>query len=80
MLRCLGLDAARDLLERLLAPSTSSGSIGISTNPRSPPCSRPRRDVSLVDRVSFEVMRRRRIDGAFAFDRDFADHGFTTIP
>jgi predicted nucleic acid-binding protein len=33
-----------------------------------------------VDRVSFELMRRRHIDGAFAFDPDFTDHGFTTIP
>jgi uncharacterized protein len=39
-----------------------------------------RRAVSLVDWVSFEVMRRRAIDTAFAFDRDFAVEGFKTIP
>jgi len=32
--------------------------------------------ISLVDRVSFEVMRREGIDQAFAFDADFEAHGF----
>jgi predicted nucleic acid-binding protein len=36
--------------------------------------------ISLVDRTSFEFMRRRRIDTAIAFDRDFTAEGFTTIP
>jgi predicted nucleic acid-binding protein len=35
---------------------------------------------SLVDWVSFEVMRRRDIDMAFAFDADFAAQGFRTVP
>jgi uncharacterized protein len=39
-----------------------------------------RRELSLVDCVSFEVMRRRRIDVAFAFDDDFATAGFRLIP
>jgi predicted nucleic acid-binding protein len=39
-----------------------------------------RRRASLVDRVSFEVMRRRRIEQAFAFDEDFAEQGFRTVP
>ena len=34
------------------------------------------RGVSLVDQVSFLVMRRRGIDEAFAFDRHFAAAGF----
>ena len=34
------------------------------------------RTVSLVDQVSFLVMRRRRIDEAFAFDRRFPAAGF----
>lgn len=42
--------------------------------------SAPRRRVSLVDWVSFEVMRREGIDRAFAFDRDFAAQGFETLP
>ena len=38
------------------------------------------RGSSLVDYVSFEVMRERGIDEAFAFDRDFARAGFATLP
>ena len=34
------------------------------------------RNLSLVDAVSFLVMRQRRIDEAFAFDRHFSDEGF----
>ncbi len=39
-----------------------------------------RRGVSLVDWVSFELMRREGISTAFAFDRDFAAQGFSLIP
>lgn len=39
-----------------------------------------RRDVSLVDWTSFELMRRREITRAFAFDADFADQGFDLVP
>ena len=35
-----------------------------------------RSGVSLVDQVSFLVMRRRGVDSAFAFDRDFETAGF----
>lgn len=35
-----------------------------------------RRNISLVDWTSFELMRLRGIDTAFAFDTDFADQGF----
>jgi len=38
------------------------------------------RGPSLVDRISFEVMRRDGLTEAFAFDRHFADEGFTTVP
>lgn len=40
----------------------------------------PQRRPSLVDWVSFEVMRRRGIEWAFAFDRDFREQGFATVP
>jgi predicted nucleic acid-binding protein len=40
----------------------------------------PRRRVSFVDWVSFEVMRREGIERAFAFDRDFTTQGFDTVP
>jgi predicted nucleic acid-binding protein len=39
-----------------------------------------RRQLSLVDCVSFVTMRDLRLDTAFAFDRDFADQGFRTLP
>jgi predicted nucleic acid-binding protein len=39
-----------------------------------------RGSVSLVDRVSFEFMRRERIDAAFTFDSDFASQGYRTLP
>jgi len=34
------------------------------------------RDVSLVDHTSFELMRRRNLRRAFAFDDHFVDEGF----
>lgn len=37
-------------------------------------------DASLVDFVSFQVMRERGIARAFAFDDDFQAAGFTTVP
>jgi len=39
-----------------------------------------RRDVSLVDWVSFELMRRHGIGRAFSFNEDFARQGFTAVP
>lgn len=39
-----------------------------------------RRGVSLVDWVSFEMMRDERITDAFAFDDDFAEQGFHLLP
>jgi uncharacterized protein len=39
-----------------------------------------RRRSSLVDHVSFEVMRRRGIDAALALDDDFAAAGFRVVP
>lgn len=38
------------------------------------------RDLSLVDCVSFEVMRRRHIARALALDADFGRQGFTVVP
>ncbi len=35
--------------------------------------------LSLVDCVSFEIMRLRGCEAAFAFDRHFGEHGFTTL-
>jgi predicted nucleic acid-binding protein len=39
-----------------------------------------RRNLSLVDCASFEVMRRRGLRTAFTLDRHFAEQGFDTVP
>ncbi len=39
-----------------------------------------RRRSSLVDHVSFEVMRRRGLEAALALDADFAAAGFRVVP
>ena len=38
-----------------------------------------RRQLSLVDCISFETMRRLRIDTVFAFDQHFVEQGFTCL-
>ncbi|MBI4282352.1 MAG: PIN domain-containing protein [Chloroflexi bacterium] len=38
-----------------------------------------RRDLSLVDCVSFDSMRRSGVPDAFAFDQDFAEQGFRLL-
>lgn len=38
-----------------------------------------RRGLNLTDRISFEVMRRRGIRKAFAFDRHFREQGFDDV-
>jgi uncharacterized protein len=77
----LGVAAVRVLHDELLAPVRltwvdehmhATGVASLLAAPRSGP--------SLVDWVSFEVMRRLGIETAFAFDRDFRRHGFATIP
>lgn len=39
-----------------------------------------RRRLSLVDCVSFEIMRRHGIDSSFTFDSHFKEQGFRAIP
>jgi predicted nucleic acid-binding protein len=39
-----------------------------------------RRDLSLVDCISFEVMRKLGIQSAFTFDKHFHEQGFICIP
>lgn len=38
------------------------------------------RNLSLVDCVSFKVMRNLGIETAFTFDRHFSEQGFKTVP
>lgn len=77
----LGLGATRDLLDRLLAPieiawvTRDVHAAGVAAL-----LAAGRRDLSLVDCVSFELMRRLGISTAFAFDRDFERAGFETLP
>ena len=39
-----------------------------------------RRDLSLVDCTSFEIMRQTGLDTVFTFDPHFREHGFSVIP
>ena len=39
-----------------------------------------RRELSLVDCVSFEAMRRLGVERAFAFDKHFRQQGFSLVP
>jgi uncharacterized protein len=75
--RRIGLDAVaafRDVFAPLLDvawvdPATHGAAVDALVE-------RGRRDLSLVDLVSFVVMRGRGIDEAFAFDRHFEEEGF----
>jgi predicted nucleic acid-binding protein len=77
--RRLGHEAVRDLHTHLLEPieitwvDREAHALAVSALVAA-------RGVSFVDRVSFQVMRKRGIDAAFAFDRDFAAQGFTLVP
>ncbi len=73
----LGLSALRDLHDALL-PMIEISWIdeGLHTRAVSAMLAAGRRGVSLVDRISFELMRTRAVDRALAFDDDFAEQGF----
>jgi predicted nucleic acid-binding protein len=79
--RRLGGGAARGLLEDVL-PVVSLLFVDESLHraATSAYLAAMRRGPSLVDRVSFELMRHRGITQAFAFDRDFQAAGFSTVP
>lgn len=73
----LGHAAARDLLEELTQPLEVVW-VDEALHRRAVAAfvASPSRGPSLVDQVSFEVMRSRGITTAFAFDRHFTDAGF----
>lgn len=80
--RRLGPDAVRALTEDLLPIVTTTvwvdetaHAAGVTALLAAFPT-----DVSLVDHVSFHVMRELGITQAFAFDRDFQTAGFRLIP
>lgn len=79
--RRLGATAVRVLIEEMLpAFETLWVGEGIHRSAETALLAAPRRRVSFVDWVSFEVMRREGIERAFAFDRNFATQGFDTVP
>lgn len=79
--RRLGVQAVRVLLDDFV-PNLSVFFIDqpLHRNASSAYLAGIKRGSSLVDRVSFEMMREQQIDRAFAFDRDFRDEGFETVP
>lgn len=79
--RRLGPAATRALLADLLSPmELASVDADLHRAAVSAFLAAVRRRVSLVDWVSFEMMRRSGIDRAFAFDADFEAQGFPTVP
>lgn len=80
--RRLGPSSVADLVDGLLAPMTVLGLADdvfdtvLATHAEAAGTS----SLSLVDRLSFELMRRERITTAFAFDRDFVAAGFAVVP
>jgi predicted nucleic acid-binding protein len=77
--RRLGAAAVRDLHDRLL-PLFSIIWVDEPTHSAAVAALLAAERIPFVDWVSFEVMRRLSIDTAFAFDRDFVDEGFATVP
>jgi predicted nucleic acid-binding protein len=79
--RRLGMSAVRRLLD-VMGPTVTVVSVDTPLHDAGVAAllSAGSRSVSLVDRVSFELMRRRGITEAFAFDDDFATAGFRLLP
>lgn len=79
--RRLGMGAVRDI-HRLVLPAIRTEFVDPATHDAAMATlvASDQRDVSLVDRVSFAVMRRLGIRRAFVFDADFADEGFELVP
>lgn len=76
----LGIDAVRRLLDDLL-PAFELRFVGPELHGAAVAAllASGARDVSLVDRVSFELMRDAGLTQAFAFDRHFERAGFTLV-
>ena len=79
--RRLGMDAAR-MLQEELAPLFEVEWIGAEAHEEAGAAmmAANRRDLSLVDCVSFQVMRRLGIRRAFALDEHFRERGFEVVP
>jgi predicted nucleic acid-binding protein len=78
--RRLGKEAVRYLLSTLL-PIASPFYVDESLHKAaSAAYLASERNVSLVDHVSFALMRHLAVESAFAFDNDFIDQGFAVLP
>lgn len=79
--RRLGLQAVRSLVDDLL-PLLEIAWVDepLHAEAREGLLAAGRRTVSLVDWVSFLVMRRHGVRRAFTFDQDFAAEGFEVLP
>ena len=79
--RQLGIEALQSLVDEVLQPiSTMFVDEELHRTAVATVLAARRREVSLVDRVSFEVMRRLSVATAFAFDAHFAEFGFQALP
>jgi len=79
--RRIGMQAVRELVRGLLV-AVEIDWVGPEAHHRgaSMLLALGRRELSLVDCVSFELMRERGIETAFTFDPHFAEQGFQCIP
>lgn len=79
--RRLGASAVRTMLDRIV-PTMSVVYVDEELHARAAAAflAGLSRRVSLVDRVSFQVMREGNLDRAFAFDRNFKAEGFAVVP
>jgi predicted nucleic acid-binding protein len=79
--RRLGLEAVRRMVDDLL-PLVEIAWVDepLHAEARAALLAAGRRTVSLVDWVSFLVMRRHGVRRAFTFDQDFAAEGFEVLP
>ncbi len=79
--RRLGLQAVRDL-QTLIVPVLQVFWVDEPLHERAIAAllTASKRDLSLVDCVSFEIMRRLGLGRAFAFDSHFASQGFQCVP
>jgi uncharacterized protein len=79
--RRLGLDAVEGFVQRFLRPLEIVWvDPALHTEALAALLRSGRRGVSLVDWVSFIVMRRRSMQRALALDADFATEGFDVLP
>lgn len=78
--RRLGIDAVRDL-HHILVPAMSVRWVDAALHHTAMTAllAAGRRDVSLVDWISFEMMHEEHVTDAFAFDADFEAQGFRLV-